>query len=90
LPVFTRYKIFRIRWRLDNFLNKKSFITGTLDQPSFFTLHSPKVSDLHPFHADPDPGLEIFSDPDPGFEIFANLDPGLNIFKKFVFFYRKK
>jgi len=39
-----------------------------------------RVSDPHPFHADPDldPRLEIFADPDPGFEIFA--DSGLDIF----------
>jgi len=41
----------------------------------------PRVSDPHPFHADPDPGLEKFADadpnPDPGCAKFADPDPGL-------------
>jgi len=49
-----------------------------------------RVSDPHPFHADPDPdkGFQIFVDPGPypGFEIFADPDPGLDFFQKFVFF----
>jgi len=50
-----------------------------------------RVSDPHPFHADPNPGFQIFADPDPGFEIFADLgfgifkdldpDPGLDFFQ---------
>jgi len=34
-----------------------------------------RVSNPHPFHADPNPGFEINADPDEGF----------NVFKKFVF-----
>jgi len=45
-----------------------------------------RVSDPHPFHADPDPdpGLEIFADadPNPACENFADPDPGLHIYKK--------
>jgi len=45
-----------------------------------------RVSDPHPFLADPDPdpdpGFEKFADadPDPGSEKFANPDPGLHFF----------
>jgi len=36
-----------------------------------------RVSDPHPFHADPDPVFDKFADadPDPGCEKFANPDP---------------
>ena len=36
-----------------------------------------RVSDPHPFLADPDPGFEKFADadPDPGCEKFADPDP---------------
>jgi len=40
----------------------------------------PRISDPHPCHADPDPGIEIMADPDPGFEIVAVPDPGLDFF----------
>jgi len=38
---------------------------------------SSRVSDPHPFHADPDPGFETFADadPDPGCEKFVDPDP---------------
>jgi len=40
-----------------------------------------RVSDLHSFHADPDPGFDIFADPDPGFRICIHFTririPGL-------------
>jgi len=77
--------------------------------PDFTTKYADvvtRVSDPHPFHADPDPGFEIFADldpdsgfeifpdldPDSGFEIFADrdLDPGLYFFQKYVGFLRKK
>jgi hypothetical protein len=38
------------------------------------------VSDPHPFHADLDPGFEIFAHQDPGFEIFLESDTGLILF----------
>jgi len=45
-----------------------------------------RVSDPHPFQADPDPGFEIFLDadldPDPGCEKFADPDPGLYFYEK--------
>jgi len=37
-----------------------------------------RVSDPHPFHADPDPGFEKIAYPD--------SQPGLYFFQKFVFF----
>jgi len=36
-----------------------------------------RVSDLHSFCPNPDPGLDIFADPDLGFEIFSDPDPDL-------------
>ena len=45
-----------------------------------------RVSDPYPFHADPDPELEIFADldPDPWCEIFAGLNPELDFFPKIM------
>jgi len=44
-----------------------------------------RVSDPHPFHADPDPVFEKIADPDPGFEIIENPDPGLDFLNICVF-----
>jgi len=33
-----------------------------------------RVSALHPFHADPDPGFEKFTDPDPGLYFYQKLE----------------
>jgi len=53
-----------------------------------------RVSDPHPFYADPDPGFEKFADadpdPDPGWEKFAEPDPGLHFYYKSVFIDVKK
>jgi len=48
-----------------------------------------RVSDPHQFHADLDPGFDIFADPDsdPGFEICAHLDPGFDFSKINVVFF---
>jgi len=42
-----------------------------------------RVSDSHPYHADLDPGFQIFADPDPDleFKTFADTDPGLDCSK---------
>jgi len=42
-----------------------------------------RVSDPHPFNADPDPGFEKFADldQDPGCEKFADPDPVLHFTK---------
>jgi len=48
-----------------------------------------RVSDPHPFHADPDPRLEIIADPDPEFETFADPISGLDIFQKLCFYVKK-
>ena len=44
--------------------------------------------DTRPFHADPDPGLEIFADPDldPRLDIFTDLDLGLDLSQIFCVF----
>jgi len=54
----------------------------------FFVLFG-RVSEPHPIHADPDPGLEIFADadPDPGCEIFADPDPELDFLSIIGVFY---
>jgi len=64
--------------------NKKQINQGTLT----------RVSDSHPFHADPDPEFENFSDadPDPGFEKFAkpDPDPGMGFIKNLCLCMSKK
>jgi len=60
--------------------------------------HADRVSDPHPFHADPDPnqGFDKFAyadpDQDPGCEKFVDTDPdpGLHFYKKIMFVYVKK
>jgi len=50
------------------------------------------VSDPHPFHADPDPGFEIFADvdPDPRCEKFADPDPRLQFHQRMSALLRPK
>jgi len=42
------------------------------------SVSSGRVSDPHPFHADPDHGSKIFADLDLGFKIFAYPNPWLD------------
>jgi len=72
---------------------------ATIDNTDQANLTNPphtwtRVSDPHPFHANPDPGFEIFADadrdPDLGCEKFADPDPGLHLYQKIRVYLRQK
>jgi len=77
--------IYRINFEVNNKDSKGILLSRALQS---------RVSDPHIFHADPDPGFEIFKDADPGpdleCKIFANPDPDPGLIQKLGVFYVKK
>jgi len=68
--VFLKMKRYRYRHEYHNFCGTVRYIENfsvifSVQEWKLFLWLSTRVSDPHPFHADPDPGFEIYADADP-------------------------